>query len=222
MSTSAEDLKAPPASPAAEAARDELRSVVFNLPNQLTWLRLILSVVLFALIGFKLYLWAMVVFLLAAGTDFLDGYLARKWKLVTTLGRILDPFADKVVVCGTFIYLAAIPDFNGVNAEGFFGGYLWPSMAVIVVARELLVTALRSFMEQQGADFSAEMAGKLKMVFQCAAAALSLYVLHLLEGGQEPHAVLHWTLLATIWTAVAMTVYSGVEYIVKAVKLLRA
>lgn len=221
MSASTQDLQ----TPAADMARAELRSEVFNLPNQLTWLRLILAVVLFGLIGFKLYLPAMFVFLAAAGTDFLDGYLARKWKLITTLGRILDPFADKVVVCGTFIYLASIPEFNGVSAasrgEGAFGGYLWPSMAVIVVARELLVTALRSFMEQRGADFSAEFAGKLKMVFQCIAAVLSLYVLSLLEAGQEPQTLLHWSLVILIWTAVAMTIYSGAEYVVKAIKLLK-
>src|SRR5690242_17917836 len=116
---------------------------VFNVPNQLTTLRLVLSIVLFVLIelGTQLatpgyYLAAMVVFIVAAGTDWLDGYWARKYAQVTTLGRILDPFVDKVIICGTFIFLAALPE-SGLTA--------W--MAVVVVARELLVTALRGFLE---------------------------------------------------------------------------
>ena len=91
-------------------------------------------------------------FVVAAGTDWLDGYWARKYGQVTNLGRILDPFVDKIIICGTFIFLAAVPD-SGVQA--------W--MAVVIVGRELLVTALRSYLEGEGADFSASMSGKLKM-----------------------------------------------------------
>ena len=69
-------------------------------------------------------------------TDWLDGYWARKYGQVTTLGRILDPFVDKIIICGTFIFLAAVPGSRRVAA--------W--MAVVVVGRELLVTALRSFL----------------------------------------------------------------------------
>jgi len=122
---------------APAAAVSELRSTVFNLPNQLTWLRLILSVIMFGLIAYELYFASMVLFLVAAGTDWLDGYFARKLNLVTTLGRILDPFADKVIICGTFVFLSAKYPTSGVHA----------AMAVVVVGRELLVTALRSFLE---------------------------------------------------------------------------
>src|SRR5688572_20047552 len=101
---------------------EELRTVVFNLPNQLTWLRLALTVVMFCLIEAEQYAISLVMFLVAASTDWLDGYFARKYNLVTTLGRILDPFADKVIICGTFIYLAAIPA-SGVR----------PWMAVVIV-----------------------------------------------------------------------------------------
>ena len=82
---------------------------LFNLPNQLTFLRLMLSVVLFCFIAWEYYLTSLVLFIIAAGTDWLDGYFARKYSQVTTLGRILDPFADKVIVCGTFIFLVAVP-----------------------------------------------------------------------------------------------------------------
>ena len=135
----------------------------------MTSLRLVLSVVLFCLIAWEHYLASLVLFVIAAGTDWLDGYFARKYGQVTTLGRILDPFADKVIVCGTFIFLAAIPDIKDVP----WG--LQPWMVVVIVGRELLVTALRSFIEERGADFSAKMSGKLKMVLQCVAAGVCLF-----------------------------------------------
>src|SRR5688572_5156393 len=89
---------------AAAARPSDLRSTVFNLPNQLTWMRLALSVVMFVLLAFgrgwgmsprTLYFVSLALFAVAAGTDWLDGYFARKYHLITTLGRILDPFADK-------------------------------------------------------------------------------------------------------------------------------
>ncbi|MBI1901724.1 MAG: CDP-diacylglycerol--glycerol-3-phosphate 3-phosphatidyltransferase [Planctomycetia bacterium] len=197
-----------------QAARDELRKVVFNLPNQLTWLRLVLTIVMFVLIGYGWYGPAMGLFIVAASTDWLDGYFARKYKMVTTLGRILDPFADKVIICGTFIYLAALPGLSD---------YLRPWMAVLVVARELLVTALRSFLEQKGADFSASFAGKLKMIFQCIAAGVGLFAMwRYAEGGKlEMPTWVQVTLVAAIWAAVVTTVYSGIGYIISAVRLLR-
>ena len=91
------------------------RERVFNVPNQLTVLRLLLSLALFALIALEYYLASLIVFIVAASTDWLDGYWARKYGQVTTLGRILDPFVDKIIVCGTFIFLAAVPG-SGVAA----------------------------------------------------------------------------------------------------------
>ena len=185
--------------------------VVFNVPNQLTSLRLILSIVLFCFIGSGFFRTGLILFVIAAGTDWLDGYWARKYGQVTVLGRILDPFVDKVIICGTFIFLAAEPE-SGVSS--------W--MVVVIVGRELLVTALRGFLEGEGADFSAAMSGKLKFVVQCAAASLSLYALHLVRtvGTTFPE-TLAWLLLISVWSAVALTVYSGVIYIVAAVRLIR-
>src|SRR6476659_49114 len=91
------------------------REQVFNVPNQLTALRLALSLVLFVLVAFEYYLASAVVFAVAAGTDWLDGYWARKYGQVTNLGRILDPFVDKIVICGAFIFLAAAPG-SGIRA----------------------------------------------------------------------------------------------------------
>lgn len=191
---------------------------VFNLPNQLTVMRLVLAVVMFCLIPLgtgAAYLAATVLFLLAAGTDWLDGYFARKYNLVTMLGRILDPFADKVIVCGTFIYLVAVP----AMADVAFGLRAW--MVVVIVARELLVTALRSFLEEGGTDFSAKTSGKLKMVLQCVAAALALFYLSVSAYGAAWSGWLWLPLVASIWAAVVLTIYSGLVYVRAAVRLLR-
>ena len=190
---------------------------VFNLPNKLTTLRLLLSVVLFCTIAWEQYLWSLVLFIIAAGTDWLDGYFARKYGQVTTLGRILDPFADKVIVCGTFILLVAVPEVTSMP----WGLKAW--MVVLIVGRELLVTALRSFIEQRGSDFSAKMPGKLKMFLQCIAAGVCLFYLYYARPDSST-AVIGWLsplLVVSVWSAVVLTVYSGVAYVVAAVKLLR-
>jgi CDP-diacylglycerol--glycerol-3-phosphate 3-phosphatidyltransferase len=184
------------------------RRKVFNVPNQLTSVRLVLAIVLFWLIAEQHYLAGMWVFIVAAGTDWIDGFYARRYNQVTTLGRILDPFVDKIIICGTFIFLAAIPN-----------SALTPAMAVVVVGRELLVTALRSFLEQQGADFSATLSGKLKMVLQCIAAATSLYRLSF--GTIPPPQWLETLLIVSVWSAVVLTVVSGVAYVLAAIKLMR-
>lgn len=180
---------------------------VLNLPNQITIARLILSVAVFVLIPFDYFWAALVCFSLAAGTDWLDGYIARKYGLVTKLGRILDPFADKFLICGVFIYLAAEPNSG-----------LAPWMAVVVVARELLVTVIRSLLEAEGIDFSAKMAGKLKMVFQCGAVIASLLALAM----SNPPSWLPTTLTLLAWLAVASTIYSGVGYVFEAIRLVRS
>jgi CDP-diacylglycerol--glycerol-3-phosphate 3-phosphatidyltransferase len=193
---------------------DRPSKAVFNLPNQLTALRLLLSVVLFCFIACGWYLTGMWLFIIAAGTDWLDGYYARKWKQVTTLGRILDPFADKVIICGTFILLAAAP---GMIAE-HWGLRAW--MVVVIVGRELLVTALRSFIEQRGSDFSAKMSGKLKMVLQCIAAGACLFYLSYAKPSDAP-AWSWWLMSVSVWSALVLTVYSGLVYIAAAARLLK-
>jgi CDP-diacylglycerol---glycerol-3-phosphate 3-phosphatidyltransferase len=219
------------------AAQEDLRRTLFNVPNQLTMLRLVLAVAVFTLIPLHYFLSAIVVFLIAASTDWIDGYYARKYGQVTQLGRILDPFVDKIIICGAFIMLAAEQPYSGIA-----GG-----VAVVVVAREMLVTALRSFIEQSGGDFSASKAGKWKMVFQCAAAVASMAVLMLVHQKQpavigsapawldwllvipqkQPSAAnavpawLGWSLVVLVWTAVLLTIYSGAGYVAAAVKFLR-
>jgi CDP-diacylglycerol--glycerol-3-phosphate 3-phosphatidyltransferase len=193
---------------------------VLNVPNQITAARLALSVGVFVLIPQRLFLPALIVFAIAAGTDWVDGWWARRYKQITKLGRVFDPFVDKILICGTFIFLAVEKD-SGIAA--------W--MAVVVMGREMLVTVIRSMIEQAGGDFSAKMAGKLKMVFQCLAVGASLVVLMKVQGGDAKTAAelfsrgenlwLFWTLHTCVWLAVISTVYSGLEYVVVAAKLLR-
>ncbi|MDX1947826.1 MAG: CDP-diacylglycerol--glycerol-3-phosphate 3-phosphatidyltransferase [Pirellulaceae bacterium] len=187
-------------------------NTIVNVPNLLTLARFVLSIGVFVLIPLQQYLAATVVFVLAASTDWIDGWWARKYGQVTKLGRVFDPFVDKIIICGTFIFLAAEPK-SGIAA--------W--MAVVVMGREMLVTVIRSFIEQQGGDFSAQFAGKLKMVFQCVAAVASLVALRhfQLYGDQSPLPPwLHLTLLGSVWLAVLSTIYSGLEYVVAAARIL--
>ena len=184
----------------------------WNVPNQLTAVRLLLSVAVFTLIPLEQYLLATVLFVVAAATDWLDGYWARRYGQVTQLGRIFDPFVDKVLICGTFIMLAEAM----VDYPFRIAGWL----AVLVTAREMLVTVLRSYIEQQGIDFSAKMPGKLKMVFQCGAAVSALVALQ-----YEANSVPGWinvTLASFLVLTVAFTVYSGAGYVRSAARILRA
>jgi CDP-diacylglycerol---glycerol-3-phosphate 3-phosphatidyltransferase len=191
---------------------------VVNVPNVLSVVRLLLAVVMFTLIPwqrFEMTLVALAVFVVAASTDWIDGYWARKYDQVTKLGRMLDPFVDKIIICGAYIMLAA----EQLAAEQWYGITSW--MAVVVVAREMLVTGLRSFIEQGGGDFSAKWSGKWKMVFQCFAVGAALVCLALDQRQQLIPAWVQWTMFASAYLAVIITVYSGVEYIVAAAKLLR-
>jgi len=187
---------------------------ILNVPNVLTAARLVLAIVVFVLLQLRepQFLAAFVVFVIAAATDWVDGYWARRFGQVTQVGRVFDPFVDKIIICGAFILLAAEPR-SGIA----------PWMAVLVVARELLVTGLRSFIEQSGGDFSAKMSGKLKMVFQCVAAGGAMLALveprpDWLQWKQW----LDWALLISVWTALVLTVYSGFVYVAVAAKYRRA
>jgi CDP-diacylglycerol--glycerol-3-phosphate 3-phosphatidyltransferase len=178
----------------------------WNVPNTITAVRLVLAVAVITLIPLKAYLVAVIVFLVAASTDWIDGYWARKYGQVTKVGRVFDPFVDKIIVCGTFIALAEAP-----------GTHIVSWMATIVVGRELLVTSLRSMVEGAGGDFSANWLGKWKMVFQCAAAVSELLCL-------IANPVPNWlTIVSTaiVWLAVFLTVYSGYAYVQAAATVLR-
>lgn len=217
--------------------------VVWNVPNVLSSIRLIMAWVVFVLIEMGWFWTAFVLFVIAVATDWVDGWYARRFNQVTQLGRILDPFCDKIIICGAFIQVAAIMLLTG------WPWYLrlMPWMAVVVVARELLVTALRSAIEAAGGDFSASFAGKLKMLFQCVAVGSALVALALasspdatLAGPSDVAApaatsggpgwnfdlakVPLWIQVVmglSIWAAIGSTLSSGWDYVGAAIRFAR-
>jgi CDP-diacylglycerol--glycerol-3-phosphate 3-phosphatidyltransferase len=211
---------------------------IYNVPNALTLARFVLAIGVFILIPLERYELALILFVVAASTDWMDGYWARKYDQVTQLGRVFDPFVDKIIICGAFVLLAVEP------GSGIAG---W--IALVVVGRELLVTALRGYMEAQGIDFSAKWSGKWKMVLQCVAVVASLFSLiqvrnfillaedkgaeieekyisrfgevNLPEFFEGDYQWMYYVLMLSIWSAVALTLYSGLVYIFAAAKHLR-
>jgi CDP-diacylglycerol--glycerol-3-phosphate 3-phosphatidyltransferase len=183
---------------------------VFNLPNQLTAARFVLGIVLFVLIEQAHWLSCIVIFALAAITDWLDGYLARKQGLVSTLGRNLDPLVDKVVICGAYIFLLPVVDAG-----------LVPWMVTLVVGRELIITGLRSFMENIGASFGADWLGKIKMVLQCATLFAVFLFLACRTEGTSPAAAFVWLRDGFIYAMLAATALSGIQYLWRAFQLLK-
>ena len=179
---------------------------IYNVPNALTSARFLLAIAVVVLIPMGYFASAMVVFLIAASTDWMDGYWARKYGQVTKLGRIFDPFVDKIIICGSFI--------AWVEQTGS-GIASW--MATVVVGRELLVTSLRGIIEGGGGDFSASWLGKWKMVLQCAAIVASLLCLM----STPVAAWLLTTATILIWASIALTVYSGYDYTMAAARVMR-
>jgi CDP-diacylglycerol---glycerol-3-phosphate 3-phosphatidyltransferase len=179
---------------------------VVNVPNGLSFLRLLAALGVGLLIEWGWYLTAIITFLIAASTDFLDGWWARRFNQVTKLGRILDPFVDKIIVSAALIALVGVPA-SQVPA--------W--LVTVVIGRELLVTSLRAMVEGRGGDFSALWMGKLKMGVQCAAIVASLLLLY--SMGSPYEAWLRWSTIGLLWLALAITIGSGWEYVLVAIKL---
>ena len=195
-----------------------------NLPNRITLARLGLAIIFVALVSQYSqrdpHAWildvAVVLFIVAAVTDILDGYIARKRGLVTPLGRVLDPFVDKVLVCGAFILFAGQ---SFVSEQGENVTHIAPWMVVVIVGRELLVTGLRGFSESVGKPFPASVHGKAKMWVQSIAApALIFIVAH--EGtwfvGSWPWVVK--TVL--VYLTVAVTAVSAIHYVIQSRSIL--
>jgi CDP-diacylglycerol--glycerol-3-phosphate 3-phosphatidyltransferase len=188
-------------------------AAVFTLPNQLTAARFVLALVLFGLIAAGWWGWCLAVFALAAFTDWLDGHLARTQNLASTLGRNLDPLVDKVLMCGTYIFLLPI---------GTAQGWLLPWMVTVVVARELVITGLRSYLETAGARFGADWLGKLKMVLQCAAVVAVFVTLKGPEWFPSLADACAWIRDALIYGMLAATLLSGLQYLWRAAVLFRS
>ncbi len=190
-----------------------------NLPNKITLARIALIpvfVILFCLDGILPYsfLIAGIVFVLAASTDFLDGYIARKRHLVTNLGKFLDPIADKVLISTGLILLLAIPPvFHTAYLEGW--GLLAAGVcSAIILARELIVSGFRMVAAEKKVVLAADKLGKIKTVTQDAALAVLIITSSFLYLGKvaDVFALIGFVLLAL---AAVLTVASGVNYIVR-------
>jgi CDP-diacylglycerol---glycerol-3-phosphate 3-phosphatidyltransferase len=205
------------------------------IPNLITVSRLLLTVLFFIAINvrtsadkFPLMMWvAGTIFVLAVFSDALDGWLARHWKVETAFGRIVDPFADKILICGAFVFFSfrgIVPD--GVQLPADMAGNaatgIVPWMAVVLIAREFLITGIRGYAESRGIDFRAQWAGKIKMIAQCFAVVGVLLGLAL--GPVFKASPLLYGLLlardAAIWITVVVTVLSALQYIVRARQLI--
>lgn len=217
-----------------------------HVPNLLTGVRLILAAVFFIMLGYYQHdvstwhgkvLWlniAFIIYLIALFTDFLDGYLARKWKVESAFGRVVDPFVDKVLVLGSFIFFAgknfvipldrADPESLPTNVLTITGVVPW--MVVVILARELLVTSLRSLAESGGQAFGAMFSGKLKMVFQSATILIILVYVNYHVGVRDNFPALdrpfYWFRQFAVWGTVVITIWSGVLYVQKAMEIYRA
>ena len=182
-----------------------------NLPNKLSLLRIILVPIMVAIFYMTFipynYLITAIIFLVAAFTDFLDGYIARKYNLVTDLGKFLDPIADKILVIGAFIIMLTAPC---ILAGSF--GYTFYQLAggigvTIIVARELIVSVLRMLAAGKGKVLAAEKSGKIKTLVT----DFAIFILFL----SAEFSILYIAGIVLYIISVILTVYSGTYYVVK-------
>lgn len=175
-------------------------------PNSLTMFRVAVVplIVLLLLFPSRLFTFvAAILFSVAAITDFLDGFFARRRGLVSNFGKVMDPLADKVLVSSAFIMLASL---------GWIPGWI----VCIIIGRELAVTGLRSIGAQQGKEISSSRLGKYKTGFQIAA------IIPLLIHYQHFTIDFHAIGSIFLWTALAMTLLSGADYFIKFRGLMQA
>jgi len=171
---------------------------LLNLPNLLAFLRILLAPLMFWIIlnpdfftqnGYHIswnYYTASLLFVLASVTDFFDGYIAREWNQMTMLGAIIDPLADKMLTIAAFLGLMMIGE---ASAWAIY----------IIIIRELFITGIRTVAVSEGLSVKASWAGKIKTVAQMFAIGFLL---------------MHWPYgTELLWFAVALTLYSGFEYL---------
>lgn len=174
------------------------RNAALNLPNLLTFVRLLLIPVFVALYSQSTpehALAAALVFTVAALTDLLDGYLARRRSQITRLGRLLDPIADKLLVLSGLILLV---EFHRVSAI----------IAIIIIAREVAITGIRAIAAADGMVLSAENTGKYKMVAQVVA-IIALILGDATDAGWRLAAIGH----GLLYLALALGLVSGWHYL---------
>jgi CDP-diacylglycerol--glycerol-3-phosphate 3-phosphatidyltransferase len=194
-----------------------------QIPNILTGGRLVLSLVLLTMILFEprlaahqdtsFYLdVAFVIFVIAGLTDLFDGLMARKLNVASKFGRIVDPLADKILICGSFVVFALIGqpklfDFTKVQNAIIQWGF-----AGIIIAREAFVTTLRQWCEAKGIKFPATFSGKIKMFVQAFAVGTVIMKMAHVQTALWGY----WFMTITYLVTVTITVISGLLSIKKA------
>lgn len=190
-----------------------------NLPNSITCARLVLTAIFIvsaSLGGTTALIVALVTFVIATISDWLDGYLARRLNLVTSLGKLLDPLADKILVTSAFVFFTSVDRCP-----------VW--ITCLILGREFMVTGLRQIAVDKGQVIAADRLGKWKTTFQLAfgiTCLLSL-IFDSLPAGQGDPSFLeilssheNWLFKGFLWGALALTLLSGFNYLKKSWKLL--
>lgn len=172
-----------------------------NLPNKLTLARIVLIPVFMVLMQVSFsghYLWAMVVFAVASFTDYLDGYLARKWGMVTDFGKFADPLADKILTTTAMIYFVQL-------------GLCDPIVLIVIITREFAVSGVRMIAAgaPKGKVIAANLWGKVKTVLQMVAIVIILAMLAFAPQTE----ILLLVSNSLMWLVGAVTLISGIQYL---------
>jgi CDP-diacylglycerol--glycerol-3-phosphate 3-phosphatidyltransferase len=175
--------------------REKLSSEIWNLPNSLTLFRIFLVPFLVVVLLTKYSDFVgLGIFLVAAITDYFDGYFARRMKKITQLGKLLDPIADKLLMSAAFISLVEL-------------GLARAWMVVIIIGREFAVSGLRSIAAQQGVTIGASPLGKTKTISQVVSISLLIVSYELGEFG--------FVSTLSLWVVMLFALVSGVDYFIK-------
>jgi len=175
------------------------RREIFNLPNSITLARISVVPFLFFLLASPGPFWSLVLaalFVLAAITDFADGFIARKYNMITTMGKFLDPLADKLIVNSAMILMIPI-------------GRIDAWIVVIIIMRDLIVDGIRSIASSEGIYIQASILGKQKTLAQIF--AVTALMIHYPFLGLDAHFV--GTIV--LYVAFLLTIYSGMDYFIK-------
>ena len=171
---------------------------VLNLPNTITAVRFLLAGILTIMLMFEqttwFAFWSWVVFTLAAGSDWVDGYFARRYKSETVLGRLMDPLADKVLVATALIMLIPLDRLPA-----------W--VALLILCREMIITGLRGVAASTGIVVSASGMGKIKSIIQYIGLGTLIFPEDLLA---IPY--LHQLGLLIVYIALVVAIWSGIDY----------
>jgi len=178
---------------------NENRGQFLNLPNIITMLRVVIIPVLFFLLADPGRVWSLIIailFILAALTDLLDGYVARKYKIVTNIGKFLDPIADKLIVNTAMILMIPI-------------GRIPAWVVAVIIIRDFIVDGIRTIATSEGIVIEASKLGKRKTL--CQIFAVSALMIHYPFLWADAHIV--GTVI--LYLALILTVHSGLDYVIK-------